>query len=96
MDFIKRYADKDLKVTTQLKNFVAASAIVTNVRDIFDHRFKDGKWELLVAWEGFEDDEVTWQDLEQLYEDVPEMVISYLKSVVNVEDQRSMHDVLRL
>jgi len=96
VDFIKRYADKDLKVTTQLKNFVAASAIVTNVRDIFDHRFKDGKWELLVAWEGFEDDEVTWQDLEQLYEDVPEMVISYLKSVVNVEDQRSMHDVLRL
>jgi hypothetical protein len=96
VDFIRRYADKTLQVTTQLKNFVAAASIVTNIRDILDHRCNGSRWELLVTWQGFDDEESTWQDLEQLYEDASELVVRYIKTVEDKHDQESLREALSL
>lgn len=51
------------------------------VESIVDHRLVDGVREFLVFWEGYGEDEVTWEPEESLMEDVPNMVKAYLKSV---------------
>jgi transposase InsO family protein len=79
-DHIRRYADKQLVVTEQLKNFVVATTTFT-IRDILDCRKHGRTWEVLVAWEGFDDDESTWQEVKGLYKDAPEAVKRFIKSV---------------
>jgi hypothetical protein len=79
-DHIRRYADKQLVVTEQLKNFVVATTTFT-IRDILDCRKHGRTWELLVAWEGFDDDESTWQEITGLHKDSPEVVERFIKSV---------------
>jgi transposase InsO family protein len=80
-NFLKRYADKSLTVTPQLVKFIAASAVETRVRAITQHRKVGQRWELCVLWEGFDDDEFTWQELRALAEDVPELVKRYVKTI---------------
>lgn len=80
-EHLRRYADSKLQVTPQLKSFIAASAIWTRVEAIIGHR-KDGhRWELRVLWQGFEEDESTWEDLKTITEDVPETVKRYVKTI---------------
>jgi transposase InsO family protein len=80
-DYLKRYADKSLTVTPQLTKFIAAAAVDTRVRAITHHRKVGQKWELCVLWEGFDDEEFTWQELRALAEDVPELVKRYVKTI---------------
>lgn len=91
-EYLRRYADKHLQVTKQLKDFVAASVIETQVREIVDHRVvpRSRKWQLKVYWLGFEDNEYTWEDLQKLYQDVPELVLRYIKTVDDDGVQASM------
>jgi transposase InsO family protein len=80
-EHIKRYSDSTLNVTPQLKSFIAASAIETRIEAITAHRKNARNWELRVVWEGFEDDDSTWQELKKLYADVPELIRRYVKSL---------------
>jgi hypothetical protein len=89
-DQLKRYSDCNLTVTKQLKNFVAASNTVTNVREIISHRKSGSRWELCVLWEGFEDDESTWQDFKQMFMDVPELVTRYVKCLTEAKVRQDL------
>ena len=93
-DHIKRYADKHLHVTTQLKEFIAASAVCTQARLIDGHRLRKGKWELKILWEGFDDEEFSWEPLSVMMEDIPAMVSTYIKTVQDSKTQHSLQQSL--
>lgn len=80
-EHLKRYADSSLRVTPQLKAFVAAQAVVLRVAAITGHRKDKNVWRLRVAWDGFTDEDATWETLQGLYKDVPEMVSRYVKTI---------------
>jgi hypothetical protein len=95
-DFIKRYADAKLHVTEQLKSFIAAAAVYCRVRAVTAHRKNGAEWELCVVWEGFDDEDFTWQKAKQLHEDVPVIVERYVKTIVDVRAQDELKKLLKL
>ena len=48
-----------------------------DVEKILDKRKKRGKWEYLVKWEGYDEVEATWEPVETLSKDVPDIVNKY-------------------
>jgi hypothetical protein len=82
-----------LQVTEQLRNFVAAMAVETRIRQIADHRKFRGNWQLKILWEGFEDNEATWQGLKELHSDPPDLVKRYVRFVQDKEVQDEMRKV---
>lgn len=80
-EHLKRYADSSLVVTPQLRSFIAASAIITRVEAITAHRKERNIWRLRVQWQGFEDEDSTWEELPKLFQDVPGMVTRYVKTI---------------
>lgn len=51
------------------------------VQSIRAHRLVDGMIEFLVFWEGYEDDEATWEPEDTLVEDAPTIVKAYIKTI---------------
>ena len=70
-DFLKRYADRNLTVTKQLKNFIAHEGGAAQINRIGNHRINGRTWELLVFWQGYPDDNATWEPLQSLHQDTP-------------------------
>jgi Chromo (CHRromatin Organisation MOdifier) domain len=73
------YDDALLDVTVELKSFVAANSYGYEVESIVDIKKEDGQFFALVDWKGFSEHDRTWQELSQLYEEVPNVVKKYLK-----------------
>jgi hypothetical protein len=90
-DFLKRYADKDLVVTAQLRDFTAHGGGAALVTRIDNHRFNNRNWELQVYWQGYPDEESTWEPLQTLHKDIPIMVRRYIKTVTNKEIQKRLN-----
>jgi len=86
-DHIKRFANKDFTVTTQLRDFIAHGGALALVSKIIGHRRKGTQWELHVCWEGYLDSDATWEVLPSLMHDVPVMTRRYANSIDN-ETQR--------
>ena len=81
-EHLKRYADSSLRVTPQLKSFIAASAIQTNIEAFVGHRKVKNIWKLRVKWLGFDDEEDdTWEDFAKMCQAVPATVKRYVKSI---------------
>jgi hypothetical protein len=87
--FIKRYADKSLIITPQLKEFAAHGGRGYVISHIMDHRYdtKSRQWEVLVRWESFDDEPPTWQPLQRTFADAPTVITGYLKLVTNAADK---------
>uniref|UniRef100_H3GKC6 Chromo domain-containing protein n=1 Tax=Phytophthora ramorum TaxID=164328 RepID=H3GKC6_PHYRM len=68
---LKFFADKDLKVTEELLEHVAAQGIILRVRELLQHRWNNQSWayEILVGWHGLEVFEDSWEPLVRLYKD---------------------------
>ena len=94
-EHLRRYADSSLIITDQLRSFVAAQAIITRVDAITNHQRTDGNWRLLVKWFGFTDEESTWEPLDSLYEDVPELVRRYVKALQDPTAKSALTAALR-
>jgi hypothetical protein len=89
--YLKRYADSSLDVTTQLREFAAQGGRGYTVGSINSHRQHKGKWQLRVHWLGYDDpEEQTWEPMERLAEDVPVLVRRYVKSVTNGAEKAQM------
>jgi len=95
-EHIKRYSDSSLKITPQLTSFIAAQAIHTRVEAILAHRKEAHKWKLLVSWQGFTEEEATWEDLTKLTEDVPEIVQRYVKAIQEPDIRLEMSAIVAL
>lgn len=78
---IKRFADKTFNVTEKLVRTAVNDCQKFDVAGFHAWRTNDDdEVQLKVRWEGFQPQDDTWEDLEQLYNDVPVLVTNYLKN----------------
>jgi hypothetical protein len=78
---MRMYADAALNVTEDLRN-QAAYDDVTHVTGFSNFReMDDDTLQLRTQWLGFEPSEATWEDVRRLHEDVPVMVVRYLRTI---------------
>jgi hypothetical protein len=83
-EHLKKYADSSLKITTQLKDFVAHGGSPALVADILAHDISKADNILFkVAWEGYPLDEATWESIQTLAKDVPVLLRRYINAVDN-------------
>jgi ribosomal protein L21E len=79
-EHLKKYADKDLTVTRQLREYAAHGGTGFEIDAVIDHRRKPtGELELLAKWYGFADP--TWEPVASICEDVPELVRRYARTL---------------
>jgi len=93
---LKRYADSELTVTSQLREFASHGGRGFTVGNIIGHQKTNDRWELQVHWEGYTIAEATWEPLQRVYEDVPIRVRQYLKIVKPATVKASMMTELKI
>ena len=81
--FLKRYANADLVVAKQLREFAAHGGQGFTISNILDHQKDHGIWKLKIHWEGFPLEEATWESAARIFDDVPTMVRTYLTAMPN-------------
>jgi hypothetical protein len=91
---LKRYADKSLKVTQQVKEFAAYGGAGFLVENIISHEQRDGEYWLRVHWKGYPVEEADWQRLSAMNEDVPVLVKRYVRSVVDASERDALQQAL--
>jgi hypothetical protein len=72
---LRPYNEADLNA--QIKEHIQYHNESFEVKEILEERDNRGTKELLVKWRGFEDEEATWEPLETIIEDVPQMYDSF-------------------
>ena len=78
---MKRFAGPDFNISERLVRTAVNDCQKFDVQEFIGWRASDdGDIELRVRWEGFEEQDDTWQGLEGLFEDVPALVRQYLRS----------------
>jgi transposase InsO family protein len=89
-DFLKRYADKDLTITKQLREFIAHGGGAATITRIGNHRLNGRSWELQVFWEGYPDEEATWEPLQTMQQDAPVFVRRYINTITNADIKKRL------
>ncbi|OWY93915.1 hypothetical protein PHMEG_00036510 [Phytophthora megakarya] len=68
---LKHYADRSFEITEEIVEYIVNQDVYLNVRDFIVHCLSDTHgYEVLVAWEGLEDIENSWEPISNLYQDV--------------------------
>lgn len=67
-----------IKDKSETEDDILEKFVVTRIAD---HRVVDGMREFLVLWEGYKDDEATWEPEDSLLEDAPGVIKDYLNNV---------------
>ena len=96
-EYLKRYANKDLTVTTQLKQYAAHGGRGYEVLNIRDHRKapdKGKRWEFLIHWGGYTVDECTWEPVYKIHADVPILTRQYIKLIQDERERKQLLDEL--
>jgi hypothetical protein len=93
-DFLKRYSDKHLTVTKQLRDFIAHGGGAAIITRIGNHRLNGRTWELQIFWQGYPDDEATWEPLQTINQDAPVLVRRYINSIENPEIKRQINTTI--
>ena len=71
---LKRYADRDLPMTPDLHDQIAYDEKGLCVESLVGWRTTAAGIQLRVRWLGFEPADATWEPLELLFKDIPEMI----------------------
>jgi hypothetical protein len=82
---LKYYCDKDLNVTADLKFQITHDEMRYRVSRILNHRVVEGCYEFLTQWEGFDEEDSTWEPLSILLEDVQLICQKYVISIPNTD-----------
>jgi len=77
---LKRYADGDLNITVDVRDQVAYDEQGLCVEEILRWKNTTAGIVLLVRWLGFSEADDTWEPLQTLYVDIPEMICDFAKS----------------
>ncbi|KAG3097856.1 hypothetical protein PI124_g16270 [Phytophthora idaei] len=70
------YHDESLDVTAEICEHVSLQCIVLEGGEVVDHRVNaaSGELELLVAWSGLQDIEISWEPARSIQHDIPALV----------------------
>jgi transposase InsO family protein len=93
--FLRRYADKDLEVTDQLKEYCAYTDRGYALEHIVSHRVHHGQHQLLVQWEDQDITDATWEPLERVFADAPSVVKQYIRVVADVEEREKLSKAIQ-
>ena len=95
---IRKYADKDLNVTEELRAFAATQEQRVEVEKLIDVRRNPDtqRIEINVQWRGFGSEECTWEPASNIIADIPVLVKKLLRSLSKKQtNQRSLlHEAL--
>ena len=77
---LKFFSNKDLEITEERKNHIAFHEARYSIKEFLQPKFhpKDTKWKFLVAWQGLEDNQNSWETVQALVEDVAGLVKKYV------------------
>jgi hypothetical protein len=78
---LRFYSDSSLEVTEELLEYVTNSHDVYQVDHLVDIRPSKDGYEILVQWLGFSEHERSWEPIQQVYEDVPVALKTFLTDV---------------
>jgi hypothetical protein len=84
---LKYYCDSDLEVTADLKHQITHDEMRYKIQKIRDHDVKEDGIFLLIEWEGFDEEDSTWEPINIINDDVPGLVKKY---VFNLKDKDKM------
>ena len=89
---LRFYSDKTLNVTEELLSYVENTEDTYQVDKLIDIRTSERSYDVLVHWLGFSESERTWEPIEQLFEDVPLTLKSFLeeKEMEHIFDELHM------
>jgi hypothetical protein len=87
---LKYYCDKDLNVTADLKFQITHDEMRYTVKNFSNHRSVDGNFEFLTQWEGFDEEDSTWEPITTLFEDVPKLCQKYVLSISNKDKNKKL------
>lgn len=84
---LKFYHDASLNMTAEILDHVSRQGLIYTVRELKDIAWNKShkRWEVLVAWDGFEDSESTWESFDTLLKDIPRMVNNFIESLKNTK-----------
>jgi hypothetical protein len=88
---LKYYCDKDLNVTADLKFQITHDEMRYRVAKILKHRVVEGSYEFLTQWEGFDEEDSTWEPVTTLLEDVQSICQQY---VLSISDKDKLKPIL--
>jgi transposase InsO family protein len=77
---LKFYSDASLDVNEELLAHVGNQWMVLVVERLKGHRKERDGWQLLVSWQGLQDEEDSWEPLRAMNEDIPARVTEYVGS----------------
>ena len=81
---LRYYADRELGMTAQLKDVFRHSFTqgYVEMADIMElAEADDGSFIVLVDWRGFEEDERTWEPIEDIWRDAPAFLKDKLRAI---------------
>ena len=85
---MKLFGDGTFKVTEKLVRTAVNDCQKFDVGSFQGWRLTDDdSVQLKVRWEGFQPQDDTWEDLQQLFDDVPVLVTNYLKAHEEEDDR---------
>jgi len=79
-------------MTAEIMDHLSRQGLIYTVRELKDIAWNKShkRWEVLVAWDGFEDSESTWESLESLLKDIPKMVKKFIEDFKNSRVKRQI------
>lgn len=88
------YSDSEIDIPVPLMKRLETESHLSytyNVENILDHRYESSvdAYQLQIKWLGLSDLENTWQDIRELYEDVPHLVSNYVLTLPKTDKLRS-------
>jgi|GEM_PF-2679083 len=86
---IRFYAGNSFQMTEEVQRLFVHNTGLFEVEAVLDSRFNENsnsRYELLVRWKGFEEFDNSWEPFEILYEDVPQLVLKYLRKARKTSD----------
>ena len=84
---LKRYADADLHVTPQLRDYAAFNGAGNVIENILSHRRIGDRVELLIHWEYETPEEATWEPMDVVVQTAAATVKRYVKSIQDASEK---------
>lgn len=93
--FLKRFADSDLTVTPQLKEYAAHGGSAPVIASVLGHRLENAQWQLNVLMSGCAAGEAEWRLFSDVVIEAAPLVRTYVKTVKNAVEKRQLQALLQ-